>query len=462
MAKPRSSRWFTVPCILILIGITILPLFLQSRIASGQEYNAITAAIQQRLQKQPVAPFLHRPYYGNSTILQRTVSFVDHDKPWYDYDNKFVRFDGQRWTGNRVAVGACGGNINCYDGHNGYDLNLWYEPVLSSGAGTVIRANWYNPLNHNSSLGLWAAVDHGNGMVSAYGHLSALTVTTGDHIGAQWQVGTSGTTGASTGPHLHMATYYLPYWQATDPFGWRGNYADPNVVPDQYLWVGNPAADQSVPNLSGSGRAVYPGATLVDDGTSGWSSTGQWHTATSRTDISGDLRWTDTTETSATASATWHPTLPADGYYEVAVFVDDTHASSSWVPYTVYSASPTAPGAEAQHHVYVDSSHIGRFRGPFGTTVTGPQWVSIGTYYFRRAQNGRVVVDNATGESGQQIAADGVEFVRVSGAPYAAASGMSGMGGGPVEQPLAPPAAPTPETSSAQDVPSGARGYLPA
>src|SRR6266568_2478452 len=107
--------------------------------------------------------FLHPPYYGNQTILQRTSSFFDHDKPWYVDDHRFVRFDGAIWP--HTSIGSCAGGVNCYDGHNGYDLNLWFEPVLSAAAGTVIRAGWYNPSNHQVALGLWAAVDHGNGYV---------------------------------------------------------------------------------------------------------------------------------------------------------------------------------------------------------------------------------------------------------------------------------------------------------
>ncbi len=357
-------------------------------------------------------PFMHRPFYGNQTIGQRTTSFVDHDKPWYVNDGIFVRYNGTKWT--NVAIGSCIGGVNCYDGHNGYDLNLWYEPVLSVAAGTVIRAGWYNPLNHQSSLGLWVAVDHGNGYVTAYGHLSALTVATGDQVGTQWQVGTSGTTGSSTGPHLHMATYYLPYWNATDPFGWTGNYPDPNAVPDYYLWVDNPGTSGTVPNLSANGNAVYPGATLVDDGSTGWSSTGNWNTDTASSDIRGNLHWTSTTNGAATATATWQPTLPADGYYEVGVFVNDNHASSSWAPYTVYSTDPNHPGTQISHSVYVDETHIGAFQGPFSWENLGPQWISLGTYYFKASQPGRVVLSNATGENGLQVSADGVEFAPVS------------------------------------------------
>ena len=400
----------------VMISTEIAPTFAQNRQAQGSGSAQNGAVLAQHTggaqQKAAPTPFLHRPYYGNKTIAQRTVSFVDHDKPWYVNDGIFVRYDGAKWT--NVAIGSCIGGVNCYDGHNGYDLNLWYEPVLSAAAGTVIRAGWYDPLNHQSSLGLWVAIDHGNGYVTAYGHLSALLVSVGEQVGTQWQIGTSGTTGSSTGPHLHMATYYYPGWQATDPFGWTGNYPDPNVVPDNYLWVDNSGASNNIPLLSANGSAVYPGATLVDDGGAGWSSTGNWSVANAQSDIRGNLHWTATSSGGATATATWQPSLPADGYYEVGVFVNDNHASSSWAPYTVYSADPNKPDVIVSHNVYVDETHIGSFQGPFGWENTGPQWIGLGTYYFRASLPGRVTLSNATGENGAQLSADGMEFVPVS------------------------------------------------
>ncbi len=393
----------------LLTNIFVLSLPTTSTIAHKQSTTRQYAST--KVNTAPT-PFMHRPYYGSRSISSRTVSFVDHDHPWYDNDGTFVRYDGTRWT--NVSIVSCTGGVNCYDGHNGYDLNMWYEPVLSTAAGTVTRANWYNPLNHNSSLGLWVAIDHGNGMTTAYGHLSAITVAVGDQVGTQWQIGTSGTTGSSTGPHLHMATYYLPDWQATDPFGWTGNYADPNAVPDYYLWVNDPTNNTPVPTLSSNGSATYPGAVVVDDNSAGWSSTGSWTAARGSTDIQGGLHWTTTSNAAATASATWHPNIPADGYYEVGVYVDDTYASSSWVPYTIYSADPNHAGVEMKHTISVDESHIGTFQGPFSQENTGPQWIGLGTYYFKASMNGRLVMSNATGESGMQIAADAIEFVPVS------------------------------------------------
>ncbi len=405
------QRTVTLIVTLLLIGLSVPQVThaaikvttTQAQTAQTNMYHIPTTA---------PTPFLHRPYYGNQTILQRTISFVDHDKPWYVDDGIFVRYDGKRWT--NATISSCTAGVNCYDGHNGYDLNLHYESVLSAAAGTVIRAGWYNPLDHNSSLGLWVAIDHGNGYATAYGHLSAITVQVGDQVGTQWQIGTSGTTGASTGPHLHMATYYLPYWQATDPFGWTGNYADPNIVPDNYLWVSDPGSNGTVPLLSSNGSAVYPGATLVDDGGAGWSSTGNWQVASSSTDIGGSMHWTTTTSGNATATASWQPTLHANGYYEVGVFVDDNHASSSWSPFTVYSADSNHPNTEISHTIYLDQSHIGAFQGPFSWENTGPQWVGLGTYYFNSSMSGRVVLSNGTDVTGEQLGADGVEFVPVS------------------------------------------------
>lgn len=203
-----------------------------------EQSNSVATTLQQRLRMQRAIPFLHRPYRGSRTVMQRTTSFFDHDKPWYVADNVLVRFDGSRWK--NVSIQGCTPRVDCYDGHNGYDLDLYYEPVLSAAAGTVIRAGWYNPLNHSVALGLWVAINHGNGYVTAYGHLSALSVAVGNQVGIQRRIGTSGTTGASTGPHLHFGTYYLPQWQATDPFGWSGKSTDPNIVPDRYLWMSNP------------------------------------------------------------------------------------------------------------------------------------------------------------------------------------------------------------------------------
>lgn len=353
---------------------------------------------------------MHNPFYGSARFRARINSYFDHDKPWYANDQLFIRYDGKRWVGSNSSVLDCQPGTTCYDGHNGYDLRMRFESVLSAASGTVINAGWYNPQNHSDSFGLWVAINHGNGFATVYGHLSTLTVNIGEHVGTLWQIGTTGTTGASTGPHLHFGTYYYPAWQATDPSGWTGGYADPNIVPDHNLWTSG-TNDAPVPLLGGHGKKIAPGAVLVDDASSGWSSTGRWFSTKSASDIDGSLHWTSTTSGPATATSTWQAQLPANGYYEVGAFVDDNHASSGWASYTIYSSkNPDHPGNAVKHRVQVDQEHVGVFQSPYGGVNTGAQWIGLGTYYFKAGQTGRVVLSNATGENGQQLSADGIEF----------------------------------------------------
>lgn len=363
-----------------------------------------------RLSMTAPAPFLYRPYYGTETMLSRSVSLFDHDQPWYASDGIFVRYDGQQFKSGSAM--NCQPYVSCYDGHNGYDLNMVYEPVLAAGSGTVIRAGWYNPANHSDGFGLWVAIDHGNGYYTAYGHLSAIDVVVGQPVAAQWQIGTSGSSGSATGPHLHFSVFMANKWQPTDPFGWQSSAGtDPNVVPDFYLWVNAPGAPTQAPNLGATGSAAYQGAIVVNDTASAFSATGAWQSATGPGTVSQAMHWASTTAGNPTATATWQPKLGA-GYYEIGVYIDAFNASTQWAPYTVTSLD--AQGKTQVTTVRVDQAHVGIFQNPFGATVdTGPRWVSLGTYYFPAGTVGKVTLTNGTGEVGQQVGVDAVEFVPV-------------------------------------------------
>ncbi|RKT53377.1 M23 family metallopeptidase [Saccharothrix australiensis] len=73
------------------------------------------------------------------------------------------------------------------------------DPVVASAAGTVTRvAN-----EGGTSYGRWVEIDHGGGWRTRYAHLSAQRVTVGQSVRLGQQIGNVGTTGGSTGPHLH-------------------------------------------------------------------------------------------------------------------------------------------------------------------------------------------------------------------------------------------------------------------
>jgi murein DD-endopeptidase MepM/ murein hydrolase activator NlpD len=73
------------------------------------------------------------------------------------------------------------------------------DAVLASAAGTVTVVQNLG----STSYGLWIEIDHGSGWRTRYAHLSGELVTQGQAVGRGQQIGTVGTTGNSTGPHLH-------------------------------------------------------------------------------------------------------------------------------------------------------------------------------------------------------------------------------------------------------------------
>ena len=74
------------------------------------------------------------------------------------------------------------------------------EPVHATAAGTVTNAGW------SGGYGKMVEIDHGNGLATRYGHLSEIDVTVGQAIRIGQVVGRLGSTGRSTGPHLHYET----------------------------------------------------------------------------------------------------------------------------------------------------------------------------------------------------------------------------------------------------------------
>ena len=83
--------------------------------------------------------------------------------------------------------------------HAGVDINARSGTAVSAAqAGTVIRAGWY------SGYGKCVDISHGDGIVTRYGHLSSIAVSTGQKVSKGQYIGRVGATGNSTGPHLHL------------------------------------------------------------------------------------------------------------------------------------------------------------------------------------------------------------------------------------------------------------------
>ncbi len=83
--------------------------------------------------------------------------------------------------------------------HQGLDIAAPSGTTVTAAAsGTVIMAQWYG------GYGNYILIDHGGGYSTGYGHLSAIYVSTGQTVQRGQAIGAVGSTGQSTGPHLHF------------------------------------------------------------------------------------------------------------------------------------------------------------------------------------------------------------------------------------------------------------------
>ncbi|MFE9251874.1 M23 family metallopeptidase [Streptomyces sp. NPDC007088] len=136
--------------------------------------------------------------------LAQAVSEVPRG-PWVKPVAKYVvsaRFggSGERWSHQ----------------HTGQDFAVDVgTPVSAAGAGRVVRVSCGGP------FGIEVVVQHEGGYYTQYAHLSSAAVDQGQRVGAGQWIGQSGTTGNSTGPHLHFEVRLTPdYGSALDPVPW--------------------------------------------------------------------------------------------------------------------------------------------------------------------------------------------------------------------------------------------------
>ena len=93
---------------------------------------------------------------------------------------------------------------NKYKFHDGHDYSARIgTPVYTTANGRVKKSKYWG------SFGNYIEIDHGNGYVTMYGHLSTRNVKSGDKVFRGQKIGEVGNTGRSTAPHLHYEIQYL-------------------------------------------------------------------------------------------------------------------------------------------------------------------------------------------------------------------------------------------------------------
>ncbi|QGV77558.1 M23 family metallopeptidase [Streptomyces ficellus] len=100
--------------------------------------------------------------------------------------------------------------------HTGVDFSASSGTTVKAvGAGTVVSAGW------SGAYGNEVVIKHADGNYSQYAHLSSLSVSSGQSVSGGQQIGLSGSTGNSTGPHLHFEIRTSPnYGSDIDPLAY--------------------------------------------------------------------------------------------------------------------------------------------------------------------------------------------------------------------------------------------------
>jgi murein DD-endopeptidase MepM/ murein hydrolase activator NlpD len=103
--------------------------------------------------------------------------------------------------------------------HAGIDLaGPVGTPIYATADGTVLRSGW-----NNGGYGNLIEIDHGRGITTLYAHLSGMTVRQGEQVTRGQMIGRMGSTGRSTGSHLHYEVRIdnrpvnpIPFMRSTD------------------------------------------------------------------------------------------------------------------------------------------------------------------------------------------------------------------------------------------------------
>ena len=181
-------------------------------------------------------PLFQKPFGGDFPL----TNFFDHNLPFeFEDTNGFLL----TWWGERT------GGV---DGHSGYD---WTMPegtsLLAAADGEVIFAGTRQPffcpplgqtVNNQQNVMIRHVAPNGEWFISDYAHLSRIEVQQGQQVAAGQQIGLSGNTGCSGGPHIHFGVLRqtnTTSGQSTlvDPYGWEGTTPDP--------WAQHPQGAQS-------------------------------------------------------------------------------------------------------------------------------------------------------------------------------------------------------------------------
>ena len=191
----------------------------QIQVASGGERQNLTVQVRDRnFPTQSIWLPPGKDSEGTDREFDRVDAFKALVTPQKFWNGRFIR-------PNNGEITTIYGVRRYYNGvfakdyyHRGVDYAGAYgSPVMAAAAGRVALVGRESEgfLIHGNVIG----IDHGQGVQTIYLHLSRIDVKEGDFVKAGQAIGALGSTGASTGPHLHWGLYV--HGVSVDPVPWR-------------------------------------------------------------------------------------------------------------------------------------------------------------------------------------------------------------------------------------------------
>ena len=209
--ESRARAWKlareTIRCCSRGVAATGNDLSFQKQIAVGKgKYHSIAASVPKQY-TEPSAEQLQE-INQDKTIKQQAFAHVTPEREWAGSFHPPVKAEISDVFGTSRTF-----NGKTQSVHQGLDYAVPEgTPVAAVNSGTVLLAR---------SLffeGNCVVLDHGQGLLTLYMHLSKIEVKEGEHIAGGQKIGVSGGTGRATGPHLHVAVR------------WQGTYLNPATL----------------------------------------------------------------------------------------------------------------------------------------------------------------------------------------------------------------------------------------
>lgn len=180
------------------------------------DYKKEQLVANQNSRKKLIAAYTQQKTQSEKDLEDEEAAAAKITKDILALQDKNKNYDGGKWAILRRSdypsgkspkiTSTFGSRIDPVTGkrgefHSGIDIGtggVTNIPVYAMSGGKVIIARWYG------GYGYCVVIDHGSGLASLYGHNNKLLVTEGQTVSGGQRISLSGSTGRSTGPHVHF------------------------------------------------------------------------------------------------------------------------------------------------------------------------------------------------------------------------------------------------------------------